>query len=153
MHDTDNIPFIKLNNIRYIINCTDDIPNLHSWIEYMRIPIYDHEDEDISSYFDQAIYFINKAREKGDGAVMIHCMAGVSRSSTITLAYLLHLGKTLEDSLEYLTERRTMICPNEGFFYQLKKRDRSCTLTYEAYLSDIYYQSRDTIFQRVIDLD
>lgn len=48
--------------------------------EQMCIAVDDTEQEDLLSWFEQAIEFIKKGRE-ADG-ILVHCIQGVSRSST-----------------------------------------------------------------------
>ena len=43
---------------------------------------------DVSSQFQEAIDFIDCVREQG-GQVLVHCKAGISRSPTICMAYLI----------------------------------------------------------------
>lgn len=51
---------------------------------------------------------------------MVYCVAGVSRSASICLAYLMkHQGLTLLDAYNYVKLRRSKIKPNCGFFKQL----------------------------------
>lgn len=53
---------------------------------------------------------------------IIHCQKGMSRSATITIAYLMkyhHLS--LNDAYNHVKLRRDCICPNEGFMDQLVK--------------------------------
>ncbi|XP_062550970.1 dual specificity protein phosphatase Mpk3-like [Armigeres subalbatus] len=52
-------------------------------IKCLQIPITDHCLQDLVGHFSNAIECINKARSKGVG-VLVHCLAGVSRSVTIT---------------------------------------------------------------------
>ena len=48
--------------------------------------------------------------------VLVHCFAGVSRSTTIVLAYMMQeLGFTLADSLLHVKKQRYFINPNDGF--------------------------------------
>ena len=48
----------------------------------------DMEDYDISVHFDEVCEFLEQAREKGTG-VLVHCVAGVSRSVTVVISYLM----------------------------------------------------------------
>lgn len=51
----------------------------------------------------------------------VHCVAGVSRSSTITLAYIMPwLGLDFESAFAFLRSRREFASPNFGFEIQLK---------------------------------
>ncbi len=51
--------------------------------------------------------------------VLVHCIHGVSRSSTLVLAYLMiHQNMIVEDAIDYITDVR-WIGPNMGFLNQL----------------------------------
>lgn len=85
----------------------------------MYININDSPDENISLYFYDAIEFIHVARLQ-KRTVLVHCLAGVSRSAVIIAAYLLtvtDLNYSL--ALTYLTKRRPCANPNFGFRMQL----------------------------------
>jgi protein-tyrosine phosphatase len=48
--------------------------------------------------------------------ILIHCTAGISRSSTIAIAYLAQLlGITHQDAYERVKSKRRIIKPNDGF--------------------------------------
>jgi dual specificity phosphatase 12 len=54
-------------------------------------------------------------------AVLIHCVCGVSRSSTIIAAYLMRKLQMERDAvLQFVKSRKGHIHPNSGFFSQLK---------------------------------
>ncbi len=54
--------------------------------------------------------------------MLVHCFAGKSRASTITLSYLiLELGLPLKEALLHLKKRRPIAQPNSGFMAQLVK--------------------------------
>ena len=82
----------------------------------------DVEDDDtvpIGVYFKSVCKDIDAMRHQGK-AVLVHCMAGVSRSPTLVAAYLMHSRRwTAAQALAYLIERRPCIYPNAGFRRQL----------------------------------
>ncbi len=48
--------------------------------------------------------------------IKIKCGAGVSRSSTIVIAYLIWKKKlSFEEAFNFVKENRSVICPNSGF--------------------------------------
>ncbi|KAG7164171.1 Dual specificity protein phosphatase 10-like [Homarus americanus] len=62
---------------------------------------------------------MNEARQAG-ARVLVHCQAGVSRSPTIVIAYLMkHTRMTMVDSYKYVKSRRLIISPNLNFMGQL----------------------------------
>ncbi len=55
--------------------------------DYLYIPADDYEQFDLSQYFQKAYDFIEKNRKQAN--VLVHCMAGISRSVTLVVAYLI----------------------------------------------------------------
>ena len=89
-------------------------------IEQKIIEIDDCETENIFQYFKECIEFIEKSNK-----ILIHCMAGVSRSSSIVIAYLMY--KTKKDyypTYFFVKNKRKFISPNEGFVAQLLKFEK-----------------------------
>lgn len=65
--------------------------------------------------------WIDKARQEG-GKVLVHCRVGVSRSATVTIAYVMkHLGLPLVDAYLIVRSRRlsVLIQPNMRLLYNL----------------------------------
>jgi dual specificity MAP kinase phosphatase len=65
--------------------------------------------------------WIDRAREQG-GKVLVHCRVGVSRSATVTIAYVMkHLGITLVEAYLIVRSRRlsVLIQPNMRLMYNL----------------------------------
>lgn len=77
----------------------------------------DFMSENLFPYIEQAIEFIRTG-----SVVFVHCAAGVSRSSSIVIAYLMIDKKMkFQEAYEFVKKRRPVICPNPGFQAQLKK--------------------------------
>ena len=56
------------------------------------------------------------------GKILIHCYAGISRSATVCLAYLMKSRRMrLEEAFEFVRKVRAVISPNLGFMMQLSK--------------------------------
>ena len=59
------------------------------------------------------------------GRVLVHCMAGVSRSTTVTVAYLMAREQmTMREALTAVRARRPIVGPNPGFLRQLCAHDK-----------------------------
>lgn len=93
----------------------------HENIEYHRIIIEDAPDKDLYQHFDAACDFIEKHINLGN-QVLVHCQAGVSRSATICMAYLMKkVGLTFIQAYACVKEARPVASPNWGFVEQLLK--------------------------------
>jgi len=80
------------------------------------IQLNDTTCSDISSYFNDAINFM-----KGDGVTLVHCRAGISRSSTLIMAYLIERhGWSLNEAFTFTKSKRSCVAPNFGFLGQLQ---------------------------------
>jgi protein-tyrosine phosphatase len=88
-------------------------------VKYLRIVIKDEPTENIFQYFQPTFNFINEAHARGE-KVLVHCMAGQSRSATIVIAYLMkHHAVHMQQALTYLQSKRPVVSPNPGFLEQL----------------------------------
>ena len=77
-------------NIQHIVNVSD-CPleqDIHDHFNVLWINLDDDFSADISQYFESTSEFLNSCKTKGD-KVLVHCQMGISRSSSIVLAYLL----------------------------------------------------------------
>ncbi|XP_068687513.1 dual specificity protein phosphatase 10-like [Montipora foliosa] len=114
-------------SIKYILNLTPRCPNFFSQrsdLHYKQIKVNDSSQEDIEQHFDEAIQFIDKARDQGSG-VLVHCHAGVSRSATVTVAYIMRKqGMCLGDAYKFVKDLRPVISPNLNFMGQLLKYEK-----------------------------
>lgn len=86
-------------------------------LAYCLVPIQDSRNEPIETYFEQCCQFIDET----PGAVLVHCAAGVSRSATLVIAYLMkRKGMPFLEAYSFVKERRPIIRPNEGFLIKLQ---------------------------------
>ena len=113
--DFDYFKQEKINNVLSIINKPHEY-NEEDKINHKLINIDDLDDVNIIKYFKECIEFIEKADK-----VFVHCMCGVSRSSTIVIAYLMWKAHcSYYDAYFFVKNRRPFIDPNDGFVRQLK---------------------------------
>ncbi len=90
-------------------------------IIYHRIAIKDSDSSQIVEHFEEACKFIHENER-----VLVHCAAGVSRSATICIAYLMkHHGLSLNSAYMAVKCVRGIICPNLGFMKQLAEWELS----------------------------
>ncbi|KAJ4850160.1 Very-long-chain (3R)-3-hydroxyacyl-CoA dehydratase [Turnera subulata] len=92
--------------------------------EYKNFSIFDNEDSNISSIFEEASEFIDHVEAIG-GKVLVHCFEGRSRSATLVIAYLMLRKKfTLAESWDTLRKVHRRAHPNDGFARILVDLDR-----------------------------
>jgi hypothetical protein len=86
---------------------------------YFILNALDTTNTDLSEYFDITNNFIEDALDN-NGKVLIHCMAGKSRSVTILAAYLIkNFGMSVKNALAAIKNKRDIIEPNLFFINQL----------------------------------
>jgi hypothetical protein len=96
-------------------------------VAYHQLSVDDDEAEmgAMRAVLDGAVDFIDGAlRRSSQNKVLIHCAAGISRSSTVTLAYLMSQRMTLRQSFELLYVARRVVWPNDGFMRLLISLER-----------------------------
>ncbi|XP_054277743.1 dual specificity protein phosphatase 3 isoform X2 [Macrosteles quadrilineatus] len=87
-------------------------------IKYLGFSIMDLPVSNISQHFFEVADFIEQAIKEG-GKVLVHCLMGMSRSSTCVLAYLMiKEGLSAGEAVRQVRQHRD-IRPNDGFLLQL----------------------------------
>ncbi|TSN12197.1 Dual specificity protein phosphatase 19 [Bagarius yarrelli] len=88
---------------------------------YKTVSMMDVPETELISYLPQCFEFIDQAR-KQDRVVLLHCNAGVSRSASVAIAYLMAREKIpFEEAFNRVKSARPSIRPNAGFLSQLKE--------------------------------
>ncbi|XP_053552553.1 dual specificity protein phosphatase 22 [Bombina bombina] len=92
-------------------------------------------------HFKESTGFIHECRLKGEGC-LVHCLAGVSRSVTLVVAYVMavtNLG--WDDALSAVRGARTCANPNMGFQKQLEDFGKHDIQNFRKWLKDTYGES------------
>ncbi|KPI98030.1 Dual specificity protein phosphatase 14 [Papilio xuthus] len=115
------------------------------------VPLLDTANSDMHPYLERVADLINDVVSRGE-VVLVHCVAGVSRSVTLCLAYLVKWQRmTLRDAYHHLKLRRPQIRPNTGFFKQLIKFEER--LFSEASVKMVYCEAIDKEIPDVYEPD
>lgn len=128
--DASNLQRLRELNISHILNITSHIPKYfeNQGIKYKRLPASDSGCQNLRQYFDEAIQFIDEAKADG-GKILVHCQAGVSRSATVTIAYILkHSKMTVMEAYRHVKNKRVIIAPNFNFMGQLMEFEQCLNL-------------------------
>lgn len=104
--------FLEKLGITCVINAAPELPDTPlslfdgSKPLYRQVPVLDKSDINISEYFDEVADLIEQTRQT-NGKTMVHCVAGVSRSASLVLAYLMkHMNMSLKDAFELVRTAR-----------------------------------------------
>jgi dual specificity phosphatase 12 len=123
--DSQNETFIEKNCIQCVLNSAEEVrqsPYISS-TNYLHLKLDDVPTEKIDSVFPEAIEFISRCM-LNDKAVLVHCRAGISRSATLVVAFLMFLGCDYKTAMRIVQTARPIVYPNEGFTKRLKKAEK-----------------------------
>lgn len=132
--------FFKREGITHVVSLVGYISPTYTPEQNLtqkKIDVNDFPTENIIKYFKECIEFMDKAIK-----TYVHCAAGVSRSTTIVVAYLMWKTRSsFEDVLEYVREKRKWASPNMGFREQL--------VMFEKLLKDNDYDLNKIDFENI----
>lgn len=99
--------------------------------DYKQIQITDCSSSNLYEHFDEALEFLE---QPSTGYTLVHCQQGISRSSTVCMAYLMKkLYWTFDDCFQHLKNVRPIISPNFGFLGQLKKLENDMSIVQHVF--------------------
>nr|CDS16976.1 Dual specificity protein phosphatase 10 [Echinococcus granulosus] len=134
--DSRDAQMMEERSITHVINATYEQPNFFEGggkIEYLRVPVDDNNQADLMPYFRPAIEFIDAAMRAG-GRVLVHCQAGVSRSPSLVIAYLVvHSSLSVIEAFTLANHLRSAVGPSLHFLGQVEKFCASLRLEFECY--------------------
>lgn len=122
---------LRRHGIEYVLNLTvcGPTPTFLPTEHQMRIPVNDSYSEKLLPYFEQAFEFLDRVHQSG-ACVLVHCLAGISRSPTLAIAYIMrHLQISSEEAYRYVKEKRPSISPNFNFLGQLLEFEKQLRST------------------------
>ncbi|XP_017958190.1 uncharacterized protein LOC108652502 isoform X1 [Drosophila navojoa] len=119
--DSKDYQQLEKFKITHIIAIHDSPRRLLPDKHYLCVMASDTPDQNLSQYFSVCNDFIHAARLR-EGNVLIHCLAGMSRSVTVAVAYIMtatHLN--WKEALKVVRAGRAVANPNTGFQNQLQE--------------------------------
>lgn len=115
----DRLASLGISYVLSVSRCSPQ-PSFLPRSRYLRIPIDDSLWADLLPWIPQALHFIDAAMSTG-ASVLVHCVAGISRSPALAVAYIMYsLGMDLDHAYRFVKERRPSISPNFNFLGQLQ---------------------------------
>ncbi|CAI0443039.1 unnamed protein product [Linum tenue] len=112
---------LKQNGITHVLNCVGFVcpEYFKADFAYRTLWLQDSPSEDITSILYDVFDYFEDVREHG-GRVFVHCCQGVSRSTSLVIAYLMwREGQSFDDAFQYVKAARGIADPNMGFACQL----------------------------------
>lgn len=117
------IEALKKYNVKHILSVGINLDLRFNGIKYYYCELLDLPESDIFLPIKTCIDIIHKNRHEN---ILVHCNAGVSRSPTVVISYLMaseHLS--YDEAYEKVRNKRNCIKPNNGFVQQLRTLDIS----------------------------
>lgn len=116
-----NRDILRRNGITHVLNCVGFVcpEYFKNDLKYKTLWLQDSPSEDITSILYDVFDYFEDVREQG-GRVFVHCCQGVSRSTSLVIAYLMwREGQSFEDAFQFVKAARGVTNPNMGFACQL----------------------------------
>jgi hypothetical protein len=114
--------FIKIVTPTHIINCTVNERMYYGEFicERLRISLKDDDTDDINLILEGAKK-LNEFIKMKNSIVIVHCAAGMSRSVTIVLAWMIiYKNYKFKEAYDYVSEKRPIMRPNKFYYNFLK---------------------------------
>ena len=101
------------NNICHVLTVARGL-NIKVDCKHLVIDVLDDPSDNLLIYFEQMNDFIEQGLKKGN--VLVHCAAGVSRSASAVIAYIMKKNKwSFNKTRNFVMSKRSVIYPNDGF--------------------------------------
>ena len=134
-HRARDVDWLVARGIGFVLNVADDVDSpaeayQAAGIRFTHLELADTSDCDIGSHLPDLVAMIHAQRVAGT-SVFVHCSAGVSRSGTVAIAYVMVHGEAgglacdsddaatgpipLVDAWQAVRGRRRYVSPNKGF--------------------------------------
>ncbi|XP_071705057.1 protein-tyrosine-phosphatase MKP1-like [Rutidosis leptorrhynchoides] len=112
---------LRENGITHVLNCVGFVcpEYFKNDLVYKTLWLQDSPSEDITSILYDVFDYFEDVREQ-NGRVFVHCCQGVSRSTSLVIAYLMwRQGQSFETAFQQVKATRGVTNPNLGFASQL----------------------------------
>ncbi len=142
INETSDKKWLDDHFVTHIVNCAVEIKNFFpNKYNYLRLDLYDSPEQSLYQTFEPTYKFIKNAIGNG-GTILVHCYAGVSRSSSMVLYFLMKInGWNYREALKYLRSKHFQSNPNFGFARQLVSVSPEAELALKRDLPSVPVQS------------
>ncbi|KAI9510522.1 protein-tyrosine phosphatase-like protein [Russula earlei] len=126
--------------ITHVVSAIEDAPTFPSShpLRTLHVSVSDYDGEDILSHLPATTSFIRGAlAESPTNRVLVHCFMGISRSTTVVVAFLIATtNMTPREALAAVRSKRAIVRPNRGFMSQLQEYYTKSSNSLQAELTD-----------------
>ncbi|XP_062997152.1 dual specificity protein phosphatase 22-A-like isoform X2 [Elgaria multicarinata webbii] len=138
IRDSEDRENLVKHGITHILSVHNNAKPVLEDMTYLCISASDSSNQNLMQHFKECIQFIHDCRLHGGGC-LIHCLAGVSRSTTILVAYLMTVTDFgWEEGLAATKAVRSYVSPNFGFQEQLQEYETTLLKEYRAWIQQEY---------------
>ncbi|XP_063801757.1 dual specificity protein phosphatase 22-A-like [Pseudophryne corroboree] len=138
IRDAEDKATLCRNGVTHIVSVHNNAKPLLPEMVYLCVAASDSSSQNLIQHFKKCIKFIHECRLRGGGC-LVHCLAGVSRSTTIVVAYLMTVTRFgWEDCLSAVKSARSYVGPNLGFQQQLQEYEITLVKEYRMWLLQEY---------------
>jgi atypical dual specificity phosphatase len=116
---------VQKKGITLLVNAAQELPKQEfPGVESIKLMLDDVPYATIYVHFDRVADKIHEHISRG-GRALVHCMLGVSRSTSLCLAYMMkYKSMGLKSAFDYVSARRPCVRPNPGFWRQLVEYEK-----------------------------
>lgn len=87
--------------------------------QHLQLPLQDNPFAELAAHLPTATAFISQALSNPHARVLVHCIQGISRSSSVVAGYLVATGMSPSEAVSFVKSKRSHADPNPGFVSQL----------------------------------
>lgn len=141
-----------MHKITHILAIHDNPKHLYPEKHYLCVVAADTPDQDLGQFFSVCNDFIHGARLRRDCNVLIHCLAGMSRSVTVCIAYIMSISDlNWREALRVVRVGRKIANPNSGFQLQLQEFENNKLDEERRRMSLAVHESDREYMRRALD--
>ncbi|XP_067158974.1 dual specificity protein phosphatase 22-A-like [Apteryx mantelli] len=138
IRDAEDREKLLRNGVTHILAVHNNAKPVLEGLTYLCISASDSSSQNLMQHFKECIEFIHECRLRGGGC-LVHCLAGVSRSTTVLVAYLMTVTELgWERCLAATKAARSYVSPNFGFQQQLQEYEATLLQEYRAWIRRDY---------------
>jgi protein-tyrosine phosphatase len=139
IEDARHHGFIQRKKITHILCCAEDcLPTNYPFgITSALVPMIDDTYDGAEAHIRKGVELLDYLFSAGH-TVLVHCMAGISRSATVVIAWLiLYRGMCYDAAYAAVSAARPIIRPNDHFMQILQRLSDQRELSNQRELSDL----------------